>query len=449
MDQSVMSKYKTIVGLEIHVELNTESKMFCQCPADYFGQEPNTHTCPVCLAMPGGLPVPNKEAIRRTILLGQALNCEINNEFKFDRKHYTYPDLPKGYQISQYDQPIAEHGKVPIKTADGVKEFRIKRVHLEEDTGKLNHSGGESLIDFNRSGVPLVEIVTEPDFDNGEDVKAFLEELQVIVRYLGIANADMEKGDMRLEPNISVQLADKYPELPPYKVEVKNINSFRFVKKAIEFETERHIEILEEGKIPPQETRGYDASTSTTVTQRVKEEAADYRYFPDPDIPTFFYDDDQLAEIKATMSELPFAKAERFVSEFGLKESDAQIITRDRAQAEKFEEILNAYCKKSGEDAKSSGHTVAKLLVNKKIGWDEGVDDLVVKIEQLAKPVETDSDKLSEVINEVITANPKAVEDYKSGSNPNSIMFLVGQVMKEMKGQADAQAVKSALIEKL
>lgn len=446
MDQSVMSKYKTIVGLEIHVELNTESKMFCQCPADYFGQEPNTHTCPVCLAMPGGLPVPNKEAIRRTILLGQALNCEINNEFKFDRKHYTYPDLPKGYQISQYDQPIAEHGKVPIKTADGVKEFRIKRVHLEEDTGKLNHRGGESLIDFNRSGVPLVEIVTEPDFDNGEDVKAFLEELQVIVRYLGIANADMEKGDMRLEPNISVQLADKYPELPPYKVEVKNINSFRFVKKAIEFETERHIEILEQGEHPPQETRGYDASTSTTVTQRVKEEAADYRYLPDPDIPTFIYEDSELDRIRDSMPELPYAKVKRFVSVFGLKETDAQIITRNLAQSVKFEEILKAYSKKLGVDVKVVGHTVAKLMVNNKVRWDEGTDSAVAKIEALAKPVETDSGKLAEVVDAILAANPKAVEDYKSGSNPNSIMFLVGQVMKEMKGQADAQTVKSALV---
>ncbi|WKZ31561.1 MAG: Asp-tRNA(Asn)/Glu-tRNA(Gln) amidotransferase subunit GatB [Candidatus Dojkabacteria bacterium] len=449
MADNANPKYKTIVGLEIHVELNTKSKMFCQCPADYFGKDPNTHVCPVCLAMPGGLPVPNKEAIRRTILLGQALNCHINNEFKFDRKHYTYPDLPKGYQISQYDQPIAEHGTVPIKTESGVKEFRIKRVHLEEDTGKLTHEGEESLIDFNRGGVPLVEIVTEPDFDNGEDVKAFLEELQVIVRYLGIANADMEKGDMRLEPNISVQLAEKYPELPPYKVEVKNINSFRFVKKAIEFETARHIEILEEGSTPQQETRGYDSATGTTVTQRVKEEAADYRYFPDPDIPTFVYTDEQLDEIRAEMPEMPFAKVERYINEFGVRESDAQIITRDRGQAEKFEAVVTEYAKKVGISENEAGALVAKLMVNKKVDWEEEVGVIVEVIAKQSKPVETDSGKLAEVVDAVIAANEKAVQDYKSGSNPNSIMFLVGQVMREMKGQADAATVKEALLNKL
>lgn len=450
MDESIKSKYRTIVGLEIHVELSTASKMFCQCPADYFGKEPNTHTCPVCLAMPGGLPVPNKEAIRRTILLGQALNCEINKEFKFDRKHYVYPDLPKGYQISQYDQPIAEHGKVPVRSEDGtVKEFTIKRVHLEEDTGKLTHAGGDSLIDFNRSGVPLVEIVTEPCFESGEDVKNFLEELQAIVRSLGIANADMEKGDMRLEPNISVQLAEKYPDLPPYKVEVKNINSFKFVKKAIEFETERHIEILEEGKYPQQETRGFDSSTGTTVTQRVKEEAADYRYFPDPDIPTFIYTDQQLDAIRSTMPMLPFEREEKYMNEWGLKYASARIISKDGERASKFEEIVDKYAAKMGIKLADSADAVSKLLINNRISWDEDIDSAVEKAVEMSRPKETDNDLLKEVVDKVISENEKAVNDYKSGSNPNSIMFLVGQVMKEMKGQADATAVKEAIASKL
>lgn len=441
MTNDISSKYKTIVGLEIHVELNTISKMFCQCPADYFGQEPNTHTCPVCLGMPGGLPVPNKEAIRRSIKLGQALNCTINNEFKFDRKHYFYPDLSKGYQISQYDQPIAENGLVKIKTENGVKEFRIKRVHLEEDTGKLSHSGDISKIDYNRCGVPLVEIVTEPDFSDGEEIKIFLEELQVIVRSLGIANADMEKGDMRLEPNISVQTVEKYPELPNYKVEVKNINSFRFVKKAVEYEVARHIELLEEGKTPPQETRGWDNNTGTTVSQRSKEDAHDYRYFPEPDIPVFEYSDEQLNEIRAEIGELPFDREERYTSVLGLKEADAHQITRNKELIAKFEAIL-AVEKGKIDDAPQK---IANTLLNKKSSLELSPEDFIAQIEEASKPTETDTDLLGSTIEKVIANNEKAVSDYKSGSNPNAVMFLVGQVMREMKGQADAQLVREEL----
>lgn len=443
MEEVLKGKYSPVIGLEIHVELNTKSKMFCQCPADYFGKEPNTHTCPVCLAMPGGLPVPNNEAIKRTILLGQALKCEINKEFKFDRKHYVYPDLPKGYQISQYDQPIAEHGRLSIKTKEGIKEFRIKRVHLEEDTGKLSHEEGVSKIDFNRGGVPLVEIVTEPDFNDGEDVKVFLEELQVIVRYLRIANADMEKGDMRLEPNISVQLIEKLPELPKYKVEVKNINSFRFVKKAIEYEVERHIEFLEQGELPPQETRGWDNNTGTTLSQRSKEDAHDYRYFPEPDIPVFIYEEDYLEDIRATMPELPAEKMDKFVTKLKIKETDAFTLTRDRALAEKFESLVAGY----NGDISNPAQKIANALLNKKIEESLSVEKFIERLNEIEKPVDTDIDLLSEVADKIIAANEKAVNDVKSGNNPNAIMFLVGQVMREMKGKADAQTVKSKLQE--
>ena len=441
-------KYRPVIGLEIHVELNTKSKMFCQCPADYFGAKPNTHTCPVCLGMPGGLPVPNKTAIESTILLGKALNCKINNEFKFERKHYFYPDLAKGYQISQEDEPIAEHGIVPILINGKRKEFKIKRVHLEEDTGKLTHSGEETLIDFNRGGVPLVEIVTESDFDDGEEVKVFLEELQVIVRYLGIANADMEKGDMRLEPNISVQIVEKLPELPSYKVEVKNINSFRCVKKTIEYDVERQIEILENGEVPKQETRGFDSSTNTTVSQRSKENAEDYRYLPEPDIPSFEYTDEEYDVICSAMPELPFDRMERYVDEFGVRSTDAFFLTRDKALSDFFDVCLSYLNEKKVFDG-DTAQILANHIINKKVPINTDPEVVVSEIIDNAKPVETDKGLLDEAVTRVIEANPNAVDDFTSGKNPNSIMFLVGQVMKEMKGRADAQMVKEALNKRL
>lgn len=425
-----MNNYQPVIGLEIHAELKTASKMFCQCPANWFGKPPNSQTCPVCLGLPGALPVPNKKAIEWTILIAKALNCSINKVSKFDRKHYFYPDLPKGYQISQYDQPISQNGRL--------MNFGITRVHLEEDTGKLIHKAEETLIDFNRSGVALVEIVTEPDFNNSEDVKKFLEELQTILRYLGVSDCDMEKGSMRLEPNISIA---KVPnELPKYKVEIKNINSFKFVKRAIDFEIERQTVILKKGETPIQETRGYDEVKGITFSQRTKEKSHDYRYFPEPDIPPLSFNNEFLSKIK--VPELPQAKLERYIKSFGLKSQDAFILTRDKKKADYFEEVIS----KLSDSTNLS--QIASLIVNKRITTDLSIEEFVKKITRIISPKKSDEGELLNALQKVILENEKAVAEYKKGKE-NVLMFLIGQVMKEMKGAADAQTVKNKLIRHL
>jgi len=446
--------YKPVIGLEIHIELKTSSKMFCQCSSFYFGKSPNTQVCPVCLGLPGALPVPNKKAIDWTILIGKALNCRINSFSKFDRKHYFYPDLPKGYQISQYDEPIAVNGQIEIIKKDksnnvfSKKIFRIRRIHLEEDTGKLIHSKNGTLIDFNRSGVPLVEIVTEPDFDNSNDVKQFLEELQVIIRYLGVSDADMEKGTMRMEPNISIlnkKSKVKSQKLPGYKVEVKNINSFRFVKKAIDYEIKRQIEILKEGITPLQETRGFDEKKGVTYSQRKKEEASDYRYFPEPDIPPLVFSKEYINSIK--VPELPLQKVERYVSSFGIRYEEAFILTRDKNLADYFENIDKKFKTKISNlnlKIKNPSQIIANYLVNKKISSQLSADEFINKLIENLKPKEVDKNLLEEVINKVLKDNQKAVLDYKKGKT-NAIMFLVGQVMKEMKGKVEARMVKEEI----
>lgn len=424
-----MTQYEPIIGLEIHVELATNSKMFCGCPADHFARKPNTQTCPVCLGMPGGLPVPNVKAIEWTIKLGLALGCEIPLFSKFDRKNYFYPDLPKGYQISQYDQPFCVNGSL-----HGV---RIRRVHLEEDTGKLQHTTLEgkrvTLVDFNRSGVPLVEIVTEPDIRSGAQAKEFLKKLYQTIRYLGISEADMEKGSMRLEPNISVRPIGT-EDLPNYKVEVKNINSFNFVKKAIEFEVDRHSKLLESGETPVQETRGWNETKGITVSQRRKEEADDYRYFPEPDIPPIRWENSQITRIKSQIPELPDEKAARFKKDYQLNDYDAALLTDTKQLADYFEECIKIN--------KVPAKKLANWIINKKVDIDAVLPATLVKQILVTTEVVEVSD---DIVQKVIEDNPKAVEDYKKGKE-QALMFLMGQVMKMSRLKLNVQGVKEKII---
>jgi aspartyl-tRNA(Asn)/glutamyl-tRNA(Gln) amidotransferase subunit B len=449
-------EFTPVIGLEIHVELKTKSKMFCQCSADFFGKIPNSQVCPVCLGLPGALPVPNKRAIEWTILLAKALNCQINKITKFDRKHYFYPDLPKGYQISQYDEPIGVNGHLSFikKNLDGSleeKNFRIGRVHLEEDTGKLIHEQNQTLIDFNRSGVPLIEIVTEPDFTNSEDVKDFLEELHVLIRYLGISDADMEKGSMRLEPNISIKktTTKNKNQLPNYKVEIKNINSFRFVKKAVDYEIKRQIQMLKKGINPQQETRGFDEKRQITYSQRKKEEAHDYRYFPEPDIPPIVIDDAWLNEITKELPELPNEKLKRYINILKLRFDEAFFLTRDSKIANYFERVISLLDKNIKLKINDNlNQYVSNLIVNKKLSLKLSINDFANKVIELLKPKEVNTSLINQLIDEVIKENPKPVVDYKKGKQ-NAIMFLVGLVLKKAKGQADAKTVIEKLKQKI
>ena len=435
---------KPVIGLEAHIELKTKSKMFCGCSADYFGQKPNTHTCPVCLGLPGALPVPNKTAIEWCVQIGLALNCDIPLFSKFDRKNYFYPDLPKGYQISQYDEPFCLEGSIKL---DSGKTIGITRVHMEEDTGKLIHENvsGEdvTLIDFNRSGVPLVEIVTEPDFDNAPDVKEYLQKLQQIVRYLDVSNADMEKGDMRLEPNISLR-KNAQKELPKYKVEVKNINSFAFVGKAIDYEIKRQTEILKEGKTPAQETRGWDENKQKTVTQRVKEEASDYRYFPEPDIPPVRWIESQISNFKSQIPELPDEKVKRFEKEYSLPKADSLTLTKERNTAEYFEEALDLG-KKRGLSAKQ----IANVIINQKIDLENVLPaKLIEQVISASKKDEINDGDLRKIIKEVLKDNPKIAQDYKKGKD-SVIQFAIGQVMYIIKKKIDTEILRKIIIEEL
>lgn len=435
------SKYQPVIGLEVHVELRTESKMFCSCPSDHFGKVPNTQTCPVCIGLPGALPVPNEKAIRWAQLLGAALGCTLVKKSHFDRKHYFYPDLPKGYQISQYDSPLARNGKWKM---DAGRWIKIRRVHLEEDTGKLLHQTLDgknvTLVDFNRSGVALVEIVTEPDFTSASEAKEFLQEIQQVVRYLGISDADMEKGSMRLEANINL----KTKKVPHYKVEVKNINSFRFLEQAINYEIERQTKAVDDGEKLMQETRGFDEKTGTTKLQRTKEEAHDYRYFPEPDIPPFSFKTSYITELIHELPEMPKSKSKRFEEEYELPGHYAILLTQTRAMADYFEEAV-----KVGKEHNVPPKKIADVLVNKKPNINEILPAKLVEMlrAESEKPL-LSNEELEKVVDEVISKNPKIVEDYKKGKE-NVLQFLIGQVMSKTRGQADPAKVKSSLIAKL
>lgn len=443
------ANYLPIIGMEVHAELKTNSKMFCGCKNDPFhAKKPNIYTCPVCLGMPGGLPVANKKAIEWTIKLGLALNCKINLFSKFDRKNYFYPDLAKGYQISQYDIPFCYDGV--LETDEG--SVRIRRIHLEEDTGKLQHKTIEgkkvSLIDFNRSGVPLIEIVTEPDIHSASHAKAYAKKLRQIIRFLDISDCDMEQGSMRLEANISLLQTTDQPanrqlptELPNYKVEVKNINSFTFLEKAIQYEVKRHEKILGDGQTPSQETRGWDEDNNQTFSQRSKENAEDYRYFPDPDLPPIQFTQKQIDQLSSELPELPDSIISRWKIEYEIDPKSGLILTETPAIAQQANTTFVLATEK-----KISVKNLVNAWVNKKIKVSENssAKEIIAQFIELTKTDDVSDQEIESAIQTVLDRETDAVNNYKAGK-VQVIGFLMGQVMKELKKKVDPKRVNSVL----
>ena len=477
-------KYEAVIGLEVHTELQTTTKIFCGCKTS-FGAEPNTNVCPVCLGLPGVLPVLNKRVLEFAVRAGLALNCEISRFSKFDRKNYYYPDLPKNFQTSQFDLPICERGHLDIEVNGEKKQIRITRAHMEEDAGKLVHHGTSitdsdySLVDYNRTGTPLLEIVTEPDMRSAKEAVAYLEKMRAILQYIGISDCRMEEGSLRCDANVSVRPVGQ-KELGT-KAEIKNINSFKGVERAIEYEALRQAEILEDGGKIIQETRTWDEKEGVTKSMRTKEEANDYRYFPEPDLAPFTVSEEYIEDIRKTLPELPDERRERYIANFGLSSTDAQYMTNDKDTSDYFEKVVAA-----GADPKASVNWImgefasqlsnagieiakapvtpenlAKLLaliaketisgkIAKKVFaemWKDGADpEEIVKAQGLVQI--SDTGALKELVVKVIANNPKAVEDFKAGKK-KAVGALVGQIMKETKGKANPKVINELLNDEL
>lgn len=474
--------YEAIIGMEVHAQLITASKMFCGCSADYASAPPNTHVCPVCMGMPGVLPVINRRAVEATILTGLALNCRVPEFSKFDRKNYPYPDLPKGYQISQYDYPLCVEGWLEVEGEGGRRRIRIRRVHLEEDTAKLLHQGDSSLIDYNRAGVPLMEIVTESDLRSADEAWQYLLKLHTILRYLGVSTGNMEEGAMRCEVNISLRPVG-VAELGT-KVEVKNLNSFRSVRQSIAYEIARQSALLDRGDHVQQVTMGWDETHQRTVFQRSKEFAEDYRYFPEPDLPPLEFTREWVEEMRTRLPELPDAKRERLITEYAIKGDDAALLVAERAIADYFEAAAKAargvvepqvvanwivgeifrLLRDSGQGIAQSKvspeglvgllELIAKGTINATVG-----KEVLTEMFASGEPAEaivarkgltqiSDEARLGEMVRQAIAQNPKAVTQFREGKSA-ALGFLIGQVMRATRGQANAKVVERLLREEL
>jgi len=481
---AVRAKYEPVIGLEVHVQLLTATKIFCSC-STRFGNPPNTNVCPVCLGLPGALPVLNRRAVEFAALAAMALNCRVNETSIFARKNYFYPDLPKGYQISQYDKPLAEFGGIEIPAGSGTKKIGITRVHLEEDAGKSLHEGfadsaNATAIDLNRSGVPLIEIVSEPDMASPDEAYEYLTRLKEIILYTGVSDCNMEEGSLRCDANVSVR--PRGQEEFGTKTEVKNVNSFRFIREALEYEIERQVSLIESGGKISQETRLYNPNEGKTYSMRSKEQAHDYRYFPEPDLLPLVVDEKWQAEIRSRLPELPEARRARMVAEYGISEKDAQVLTSTRELADQFEtaakaakspkrvanlvqsELVGRLKAKNLEIAESpismagvalsadlveSGTISSKMLKDLyDLCFERGKDFSKIYDDEGRPQQSSDTAGLEKIIDEVISANPRQLDQYRAGKK-TLIGFFVGQVMKASKGQANPQLINELLIKKL
>lgn len=471
--------YKPLVGLEVHVQLTTNSKMFCPCKAE-FGAEPNSNVCPICLGLPGTLPVANQKAVELVIRTGLALNCQVGTHCRFYRKNYFYPDLTKNYQISQYDEPLTYGGYIDLTVDDQPVHIRITRAHLEEDTGKNIHlPNGQSLVEYNRGGTPLMEIVTEPDFSSAAQVREYLLQLRRLLRYLGVSTANMEEGAMRAEP--TVNLRDKEAGLATPKVEIKNLASIKAVHDAVQYEIQRQYRALEDNEPMQQETRRWNESLQATTIMRTKESAADYMYFPEPDLPPLEPDPAWVAEIKANLPETPAVRQARFVSDYGLPEYDAQVLTETREVADYYEEAVaacgdakacsnwvmgdlmhmlnDAGCQVNECPVKPQqfgrlvaiikegtiSHNIAQQVFPKM--WETGKEPQAI-VEEEGLALISDTSAIEKLVDEAIAANPKAVADYRGGKE-KALGAIVGFVMRQTKGQANSQMVNELVLRKL